>query len=189
MKMDGYDDCVLGLLYRYGLDEPILVYDRDKVLAKLQQDGMTYEEAEEFHEYNQLGAWVGDTTPAFLDTSADLSDYLDIKGPPASPEFEADGYPTDRTLRTIEAWTIRTPEDYRAFRKFCEAGIRPPYGVVRDTTDRGKRARKMATGGWSGNESIMNAMLRNPVFHMIGYIYQRRGGVLVYYTQAIKESA
>jgi hypothetical protein len=30
------------------------------------EDGMTYEEAEEFYEFNTLGSWVGDGTPAFL---------------------------------------------------------------------------------------------------------------------------
>ena len=33
---------------------------------KLIDDGMSIEEAEEFFEYNQLGAWVGETTPVFI---------------------------------------------------------------------------------------------------------------------------
>lgn len=64
-KMDGYDDCVVGVIERYGMD-PLLCYDKQKVLSKLQDDGMSYEEAEEFWAYNQLGAWVGDTTPSFI---------------------------------------------------------------------------------------------------------------------------
>lgn len=64
-KMDGYDDCIAGVIERYGMD-PILCYDKQKVLSKLQEDGMSYEEAEEFWSYNQLGAWVGDTTPSFI---------------------------------------------------------------------------------------------------------------------------
>jgi len=27
---------------------------------------MTWEEAEEYFEFNQMGAWVGDSTPCFL---------------------------------------------------------------------------------------------------------------------------
>ena len=63
--MDGYDDCVAGVCLRFG-QEPIVIYDREKVIEKLMADGMDYEEAEEFHEFNQAGAWVGELTPAFL---------------------------------------------------------------------------------------------------------------------------
>ena len=65
--MDGFDDCVVGILERFGIDQPIVVYDREKVIAKLMdRDGMTHEEAFDFYYFNQLGAWVGETTPAFL---------------------------------------------------------------------------------------------------------------------------
>ena len=65
--MDGFDDCILGILERFGIDQPIVVYDREKVIAKLiDNDGMTHEEALEFYYFNQVGAWVGEKTPAFL---------------------------------------------------------------------------------------------------------------------------
>lgn len=65
--MTGFDDCVVGLLERFGVDVPVVVYDREKVIQKLMDNGIeTCEEAEEFYYYNQLGAWVGDGTPAFL---------------------------------------------------------------------------------------------------------------------------
>jgi hypothetical protein len=65
MKMDGYDDCVIGLARIFN-GSPFLVYDHEKIIQKLMKDGMTREEANEFHEFNQVGAWVGDGTPAFL---------------------------------------------------------------------------------------------------------------------------
>lgn len=65
--MDGFDDCILGILERFGIDQPIVVYDREKVIAKLiDRDGMTHEEALEFYYFNQLGGWHGEKTPAFL---------------------------------------------------------------------------------------------------------------------------
>ena len=65
--MDGFDDCILGILERFGIDQPIVVYDREKVIAKLMDnDGMTHEEALEFYYFTQVGAWVGEKTPAFL---------------------------------------------------------------------------------------------------------------------------
>lgn len=65
LKMDGFDDCVVGICERFGM-EAVLAYDRDKVIEKLVADGMTQEEAEEFFEYNQIGAWMGDRTPVFV---------------------------------------------------------------------------------------------------------------------------
>jgi len=65
--MTGFDDCIVGILERFGVDVPVVVYDREKVIQKLMDNGIeTYEGAEEFYQYNQLGAWVGDGTPAFL---------------------------------------------------------------------------------------------------------------------------
>jgi hypothetical protein len=69
-KMDGYDDCLLGVVLRFG-QPPILCYDRTKVLDKLVAGGMAHEDAVEWFEFNQIGAWVGDTTPCFLDNATD----------------------------------------------------------------------------------------------------------------------
>lgn len=65
LLMDGYDDCIAGIVTRFG-EEPFVCYDREKVIEKLQADGMSYEEAVEFHEFNQAGAFVGDRTPSFI---------------------------------------------------------------------------------------------------------------------------
>ena len=65
--MDGFDDCILGILERFGIDQPIVVYDREKVIAKLiERDGMTHEGADEYYYTSQLGGWHGEKTPAFL---------------------------------------------------------------------------------------------------------------------------
>ena len=65
LRMDGYDDCIVGISERFG-QESCLIYDYDKVIAKLMKDGMSQEEAVEFYEFNQLGSWMGDRTPAFV---------------------------------------------------------------------------------------------------------------------------
>jgi len=66
LTMDGYDDCAIGILERFGM-ESIVIYDKEKVIEKLMDEGIpTYEEALEFYEYNQLGGWHGDLTPGFL---------------------------------------------------------------------------------------------------------------------------
>lgn len=66
LKMDGFDDCIVGICERYGMDS-VLAYDREKVIDKLvTRDGMTQDDAEEFFQYNQIGAWMGEKTPVFV---------------------------------------------------------------------------------------------------------------------------
>jgi hypothetical protein len=65
LVMDGFDDCIDGIVYGK-MRELVVVYDREKVIEKIMTHGMTYAEAEEYHEYNQADAWVGDTTPMFI---------------------------------------------------------------------------------------------------------------------------
>jgi hypothetical protein len=65
LKMDGYDECIIGIVERCG-QEPFYVYDTDLVIENLMSQGMTEEAAIEFHEYNQVGAWLGEGTPGFL---------------------------------------------------------------------------------------------------------------------------
>jgi|TARA_R110000824_G_scaffold3761_3_gene17953 hypothetical protein len=74
--MDGYNDCVVGVLERYGM-EPIVLYDKAKVIDKLIEDGCDdYEGAVEYYEYNQLGGWHGDKTPGFLVRLSDANREL-----------------------------------------------------------------------------------------------------------------
>lgn len=68
LTMDGYDDCILGIGYRAGINNPYVVYSTQKIINKLMKDGMSYHEAYEFHEFNQACAWVGEKTPGFVDT-------------------------------------------------------------------------------------------------------------------------
>ena len=59
--MDGFDDCIEGVVERFG-QNPIVCYNKQKVLSVLEEE-MTSEEAYEWFEFNQIGAWVGDSTP------------------------------------------------------------------------------------------------------------------------------
>jgi hypothetical protein len=65
ITMDGFEDCIEGICNRYGQDA-IVCYSLDKVIDKLVFQGMTPEEAVEYWEYNQLGAYVGEKTPCFI---------------------------------------------------------------------------------------------------------------------------
>lgn len=65
LKADGLDDAIIGVVQRMGIQA--ICYDEDKVIEILmERDGMTYEEAIEYFDFNIAGAWVGDSTPFFL---------------------------------------------------------------------------------------------------------------------------
>jgi hypothetical protein len=66
LVMDGYDDCVIGVMERYGMD-PIVIYDKESVIQRLMDEGCdSYEGALKYYEFHQLGGWHGPKTPGFL---------------------------------------------------------------------------------------------------------------------------
>lgn len=65
MFAEGFDDCLLGIVERFG-SPPLALYDYERVIGKLiKRDGMARDVAEEFFNVNIVGAWVGENTPAF----------------------------------------------------------------------------------------------------------------------------
>jgi len=61
-----FDRFILGVAERCGM-EPVFVYDLDAIReAYVSEEGMTYEEADDYLSFNPLGAWLGDGTPLFL---------------------------------------------------------------------------------------------------------------------------
>jgi len=69
---DGYDDCIIGIMERFGQETPIIIYDKEKVIAKIMDDDTSREDAEEFFEFNIIGAWVGEGTPGFVTLCEDM---------------------------------------------------------------------------------------------------------------------
>lgn len=62
---DGFEDAIIGVGRQFNTD--VVIYDEDKCLEILVlRDQMTPEEAEEFFEFNVVGAYVGDRTPIFV---------------------------------------------------------------------------------------------------------------------------
>ena len=49
LKMDGFDDCCVGVTWPSEHDGPVIVYDRALVLKELMDHGMDAEEAQEYH--------------------------------------------------------------------------------------------------------------------------------------------
>lgn len=88
----------------------------------------------------------------------------------AEPRFDQHGYPDDRTLFELE-WRRRDPA---AWLNYAKAAWNQHYGKV-DVKD-GRF--HFATGGWSGNESVIEAMRKNTLWALL-WDSSHRGGLHV----------
>jgi hypothetical protein len=64
LQADGFDDAIIGI-------EPLsgkVIYDIDKMIIVLNQEGLSSEEAIEYLDYNVLNAYVGENTPIYIQT-------------------------------------------------------------------------------------------------------------------------
>lgn len=61
---DGFDDAIIGV----ELDMEKIIYDKDKMIYILVEEGMDPTDAIEHLEYNVWGAYVGVHTPLYIDT-------------------------------------------------------------------------------------------------------------------------
>ena len=67
LKADGFDSAVIGTTMLWGAEGKVLVYSCEKCIdVFMTRDGMNYEDALEFFEFNTLGAYVGKQTPVFV---------------------------------------------------------------------------------------------------------------------------
>lgn len=66
LLVDGFEDAIIGYADRCGVPT-ICAYDVDKCIDILvTRDGVTYEEAWEYFEFNVLGSYMGENTPIFI---------------------------------------------------------------------------------------------------------------------------
>ena len=62
---DGFIEAIVGVATQFNRD--FVVYDHEKcIYILMKRDGMTYDEAIDFFYFNVIGAYVGDSTPAFM---------------------------------------------------------------------------------------------------------------------------
>lgn len=78
---DGFEEAFLGICRRFG-QPPLAAYDRAKCIKILMdRDGMTEDAAEEFFEFNVIGAWLGEGTPVFIDVAMALREPSTCEAP------------------------------------------------------------------------------------------------------------
>jgi len=67
LQADGFDDAIIGL-------EPLsgkIIYDIDRMVGVLVEEGLSSEEAIEYLDFNVLNAYVGENTPLYIQTIDD----------------------------------------------------------------------------------------------------------------------
>lgn len=68
LRMDGFDEACIGWTGSWsGNERPIrLVYDENKIIEILIEQGMDEEEAIEYYDFNIAGAYLGVNTPVIM---------------------------------------------------------------------------------------------------------------------------
>lgn len=81
-------------------------------------------------------------------------------------------YPSDEALEKIEQWPVSGTADLRALFDFVRTlWLWPDWGWI----EKGSRF-DISTGGWSGNEDIIDALEKNFMFWSLCWVQSRRGG-------------
>ena len=84
---DGLDEAVIGHVQTF--NRVVALYDRHACLSILENQGMDEEEAEEYFEFNVVGAYVGEYTPAFAVILRTANVEARVAGvEPATPDLE-----------------------------------------------------------------------------------------------------
>lgn len=95
-----------------------------------------------------------------------------------------DEYPTDEELKVIMDWDCASYEGSVALAEFiCNLWHWEDWATLE-----GKRVKtlRLATGGWSGNESIMSALYTNFLFKR-HWVRSERGGLTIYKIKPYKK--
>lgn len=66
--IDGFDEAFVGVGYQF--HKAVTCYDKDKIIEILMSDGMTFEEALEYFEFNIVRgiAYLGEQAPIIIDS-------------------------------------------------------------------------------------------------------------------------
>ena len=103
--------------------------------------------------------------------------------------LDDDGYPTDAALDIIRLWHW---SDARGWFKFIE-NVWSTYGrwTEKDmprswASSKNDHVYDIATGGWSGNESIIRAMQDNGMMWTLNWYQSTRGGHYIFVLKEFK---
>lgn len=118
MLLDGLDDAFIGVTRRCS-EETLAVYSWERIMdIFVERDGMTYDEAAEFIDFNILGAWMGKQTPMVLIEMSDESEddtvtALEEQVQSLTVLIDALKRLQDKLLDDLDAWVLSCPKILR----------------------------------------------------------------------------
>ena len=71
LTADGFDDALVGCSYGANV---VAVYDINKMIGVLVNEGMDWDDALEHIEYNVVGSYVGEKTPIYISLDEEVYD-------------------------------------------------------------------------------------------------------------------
>tara|TARA_R110000824_G_scaffold61416_2_gene163358 strand:+ start:402 stop:791 length:390 start_codon:yes stop_codon:yes gene_type:complete len=90
---DGFDAALVGIIARCST-EPLALYDREKCIQILIDQGSTYEEAHDYFCFNVEGCWAGPHTPFIASFNLDpvgikypVDDFRPLESKESAAEF------------------------------------------------------------------------------------------------------
>ena len=90
-------------------------------------------------------------------------------------QIDQDGYPTDQYLDWIKSYDITQESAFDLLMDVLDNWWMS-YGVKIQRLYRGERKVHMSTGGWSGNEDMIQALRSNTLFWPFHFYNHRAGG-------------
>lgn len=92
-------------------------------------------------------------------------------------------YPDDNELATIRNWDYKAFDSLMSYVKECWKYADCGYWK------KGRKYYRISTGGWSGNESIIAALIQNRMFWSMCWVSSKRGGHYVFEIRKIKNGS
>ena len=85
-------------------------------------------------------------------------------------------YPSQEDLDKISSWEVKNFKEFRDIFEFVEKiWWQPDWGIHKYDKEY-----HISTGGWSGNEDIIEAMRKNYILWRMCWVQSRRGGHYVF---------
>lgn len=80
---DGFEEAFVGTAIRFGITDPVTLYDYELCIGILMLQGMSRLDAIEHFDFNVIGSWNGDLTPIFSILTPDIIKKIVDSGPPS----------------------------------------------------------------------------------------------------------
>lgn len=98
-------------------------------------------------------------------------------------------YPTEEELEKIRKWDWKDDGFFALAEYILNLWHFPDWATYREMTkndhEQEYRELRLATAGWSGNESIISALNHNQMFNALCWQSSHRGGLHIYHIRKI----